>query len=58
MPMTEKKYDPVTAHVPGTDPKAIAEEKIKIAESGDPLPPNPEKKETVLFDKFGIKIVR
>lgn len=57
--MREKKYDPVTALVLGTDPNAVAEEKMKFLEAGDPILPKPEKSEEVtLFDKFGIKIVR
>jgi len=56
-----KKYDPVTAPVPGVDPKQRSNELKELSTAGDPLPPKPlSTEEKVIFKskRLGIKIVR
>lgn len=54
-----KKYDPVTATVPGVDPQKRSDELKEISTAGDPQSskkiPNEEK---IIFKKFGIKIIK
>lgn len=56
--MSEKKYDPVTADVPGTNNPLRKEEMTEFWSAGDPKPTSsvlPKPGNTPFLEKFGIK---
>jgi len=51
-------YDPVTAPVPGIDPKQWADSINKYKNAGDPMPKREPPKEEIIFKLPGIRLVR